>query len=90
MVALIRRLCAAVEVYADESLLSVIARSAHANALPDTASLLRHAQIKGSRTAWVPFTQRAAAERIGVLLNMSEEEVGRRMSDASERSSRDG
>jgi len=72
-------LCATVKIYSDESLLSIIARSADANAVPATAMLLRHAHLDAARTALVPFTQIANSKKIASLLAMSLEDVRRRM-----------
>lgn len=85
---MIRPLCAPVEIYPDESLLSAIARSAEINVVPAISTLLKHADVEAGRAAFIPFTQFAASTDIGRLIGASPTEVVRRMLPRTENTDR--
>lgn len=76
---MIRPLCASVDIYPDESLLSVIARTADANVVPNTATLLRQALGTAGRTASTPLTQFNNAKEIAALFNSAPDQINARM-----------
>ena len=76
---MIRPLCASVDIYPDESLLSIIARTADANVVPNTATLLRQALGAVGQTASTPLTQTAKVQEIAALFNADPDQISARM-----------
>ena len=70
-------LVAHVEPIPGETLMSLVARAAHANVFPKFAELLRHAGIKG-HPAFAPFTALDHAEPLAELLGVPLDEVVQR------------
>lgn len=73
-----RSICIPVDAFTDESLFSIIARTADANVLPSTITLLRHAGVNVRQTSRLAFDQ-SASERIAAFLSQPPELVAARL-----------
>jgi len=75
----IRPLCATITPFPDESLASILVRSADANSVPRVSELLRHVGFPILKPAYFAFTRMSDAEPLAAVLGLPEMEIRRRM-----------